>query len=68
MQDADRDLEELVHGDLEELVARIGVEDVRERLARVALRRKPCARAFTAATLRRSSGMSSGIAMYAVDV
>src|SRR5690348_1160924 len=43
-QDAERDVEELVRADLEQLVARVAVEDVEERLAVVARRIE--ARAF----------------------
>ena len=45
MQDADRGAQQLVLGDLEQLVARIVVEDVDQRLARRGRRRGRSARA-----------------------
>src|SRR6267154_1939388 len=44
VQDADRDVVQLVLADLEQLVAREGVEDVQERLAVMAVRRQAGAR------------------------
>ena len=44
MQDSHRRAQQLVLGDLEQLVARIVLEDVDQRLAGVTARRQPCAR------------------------
>ncbi len=52
---------QLVLGDLEQLVARIGFEDVQQRLAVMARSVDSPARA-TCATLWRSSGIARGLA------
>lgn len=41
VQDGERDRQQLVHGDLQQLVAGIGLQDVEQLLARVAVRRHP---------------------------
>ena len=66
-EDAERGVVELVVGDLEQLVARIGLEDVVERLGQVPAGGRP-ARSTIASTLPRSSGVSATRALYAVEV
>ena len=58
----ERGLEELVLGDLEELVARIRLEDLDERLVVVAAAQQPD-RSTTRCALRRSTGISHGLAL-----
>ena len=60
-QDADGDVVKLVFRNLEQFVAREGVQDMRQRLAVMAGGATGPARAITAAILRRSSGMVRGL-------
>jgi hypothetical protein len=67
VQDAGRRAQEVVLARLEQLVARIGGEDVAERLAGMAAARHARA-GDDVGRLAAQSGMSAGLALYAVDV
>ena len=62
MEDAQRGLEQLVLRDLEQLVARVRLEDVQERLVVVAAAQQ-ADRSTTRSALRRSTGISQGLAL-----
>ena len=65
-EDAHRGRVQLVLADLEQLVARERVEDRAEVLPGMRVAGEPRSRSITASTLRRRSGMSSGVVLYAV--
>ena len=67
VEDHERRVEELVLVDLEELVSRIALQDLHERLVVVTPGTNPL-RSTTRWAFRRSTGISHGLARYAVWV